>query len=46
MQLHAAGDAAAIPEALGAAKRLLDACGVDEVSNQVRKEGRKEATCE
>ena len=30
MQLHAAGDAAAIPEALGAAKRLLDACGVDE----------------
>ena len=30
MQLHAAGDAAAIPEALGATKRLLDACGDDE----------------
>ena len=32
MQLHAAGEAEAIPEALGAAKRLLDACGDEEVA--------------
>ena len=37
MQLHAAGEAEAIPEALGATKRLLDACGDEEaVATRVR----------